>query len=181
MNHAIFYFFYNLAHHSTFFDRLVFSIAQYSNPWGIILAGLVLIIILITHKDWKGKKFSGWIREVIIVGISVVSAYLVTLLLKILVHAPRPFMALSNIHPLVIETPYDSFPSGHATAFFALAVAMYMYDKKWGTVFFIIAILISLSRVISGVHFPIDILAGAIIGSTVAYIVHKLLVKKLRE
>lgn len=181
MNLKIFYFFYNLAHHSKFFDGLVFGVAQYSNPWGIILALLVLFIILINHKDWKGKKFFEWTREVVIVGISVASAYLVTLLLKIIVHAPRPFIALSNVHPLVIETPYDSFPSGHATAFFALAVAMYMYDKKWGIVFFIIAILVSLSRVVSGVHFPIDILAGAAIGSLVAYLVHTLLTKKIRK
>lgn len=181
MNLKIFYLFYNLAHHSKFFDGVVFVIAQYSNPWGIILAGMVLIIILITHKDWKGKKFSEWKREVIIVGTSVVSAYVVTYILKTMVHAPRPFVALANIHPLIIETPYDSFPSGHATAFFALAVSMYMYDKKWGIVFFIIAILVSLSRVISGVHFPIDILAGAIIGSLVAYLVHKLLTKKMRK
>jgi undecaprenyl-diphosphatase len=156
-------------------------IAQYSNPWGIILAGIALVIILITHKDWKGKKFIQWTREVFIVGISVASAYLVTLILKILVHAPRPFVALPNIHPLVIETPYDSFPSGHATVFFALAVAMVMYDKKWGIVFFIIAILVSLSRVIAGVHFPIDILAGAIIGSFVGYFVHTFLAKKTRK
>ena len=181
MNQSLFYLFYNLAHHSKFFDGTVFDIAQYSNPWGIILALLVLIIILITHKDWKGKKFSEWTREVSIVGTSVASAYLVTLLLKIIVHAPRPFIALTNVRPLIIETPYDSFPSGHATAFFALAVAMVMYDKKWGTVFFIIAILVSLSRVISGVHFPIDILVGAIIGSLVAYLVHKLLTKNIRK
>jgi undecaprenyl-diphosphatase len=172
MNYPIFYFLYNLGLHSIFVSKVAFVLAQYSNPFGFVLALIVLIGIFFTHKDWKDKKYIEWVREMIVIGASVVSAYLVTFILKTLIHASRPFVLLSNIHPLVAETPYDSFPSGHATAFFALAMAIYLYDKKWGTVFFIIAILVSLSRVIAGVHFPIDVVVGAVIGILISYIAH---------
>ena len=63
-----------------------------------------------------------------------------------------------------------SFPSGHATFFFAMATAIYLYNKKWGIWFFVGAILISIGRVIAGLHYPSDILGGAIIGAFVAYV-----------
>ena len=64
-----------------------------------------------------------------------------------------------------------SFPSGHSTFFFALAATVYFYNKKWGWWFFLAAIIINISRVIAGVHYPSDILGGAIIGILVAYFV----------
>ena len=175
MNLAIFYFFYNLGQQNAFIHKAAFIIAQYSNPYGFVLAAMILFGIFFTHRDWKGKRYIEWLQESVIVGASVLVAYVVTIVLKYLAHAPRPFVALVNIHPLIVETPYDSFPSGHATAFFALATAIYIYDKRWGAVFFVIAILVALSRVISGVHFPIDILVGAIIGVLVSLITHKIL------
>ena len=181
MNQQIFYFFYNLGQHVVVVNRMAFVIAEYSNPWGIVLAFVALMIILVTHKDWKGKKFRTWVREVVIVTVSVSGAYIITLILKMIVHAPRPFIALSNIYPLVLETPHDSFPSGHATVFFALAVALYTYDKVWGSIFFVVAVLVALSRVIAGVHFPIDILTGAFIGSGIGYLVHSLLSAQMRK
>lgn len=181
MNLTIFYFFYNLGQHSVFVNKAAFIIAQYSNPYGFILAALILFGIFFTHKDWKGKRYIEWLQESAIIGASVLVAYVVTVVLKYWAHAPRPFVALANVHPLIVETSYDSFPSGHATAFFALATAIYIYDKRWGTVFFLIAILVALSRVISGVHFPVDILVGAIIGVLVSLATYKILTKFFRS
>ena len=50
-----------------------------------------------------------------------------------------------------------------------MATAVYLYNKKWGIGFFIATILITMSRVIAGVHYPSDILDGAAIGILVAY------------
>lgn len=57
-----------------------------------------------------------------------------------------------------------SFPSGHAAFYFALAFAVYLYHKKAGAFFLTGAALISISRVAGGIHYPSDILAGAILG-----------------
>ena len=84
--------------------------------------------------------------------------------LKMLVHMPRPYIQYSQIHALFTLSPYASFPSGHATLFFALASAIYRYHKKTGYVFFVFAFLISIARVAAGVHFIFDIGAGALLG-----------------
>ncbi len=85
------------------------------------------------------------------------------------IHRPRPFEAL-HFQPLIPESSW-SFPSGHATFFFAFAMAIYMYNKKWGIWFFSAALVISVARVIAGVHYPSDILGGAIVGVIVAYVI----------
>ena len=92
------------------------------------------------------------------------------LILKHFIHAPRPFVALSNIHSLFSETGY-AFPSGHATFFGALAVAIFFLDKKVGLRFMTFALLIGLARIIAGVHFPVDILGGFALGALVAFFV----------
>ncbi len=65
---------------------------------------------------------------------------------------------------------YHSFPSGHTTTSFALAVVIGRYYRRWEAVFFALAIGVGLSRVYVGVHFPGDILGGAVIGIVTAII-----------
>jgi undecaprenyl-diphosphatase len=78
------------------------------------------------------------------------------------------------VTPLFIHGGYNSFPSGHATFFASLALAMFFYHKKRGWYFLLSALIIGLARIISGVHYPIDIVAGYIIGVCSAYFVIKL-------
>ncbi len=70
-----------------------------------------------------------------------------------------------------------SFPSGHAAFFFALSTAVYFYNKKWGVFFFIASSLLSIGRIMGGVHYPSDILGGAIIGVLCAYLVRRYILK----
>ena len=50
-------------------------------------------------------------------------------------------------------------------------MAIYFYNKKWGIVFFVAAILMALARIVAGVHYPLDILGGAAVGILSAYAV----------
>ena len=99
---------------------------------------------------------------------SLVARFGVAELIRLFYHRWRPYLALPNVHRLITDTSW-SFPSGHATFFFAMAMALYLYNKRWGTWFFIAATLITIARVIAGVHYPSDIIGGAIIGIAVAY------------
>ena len=73
-----------------------------------------------------------------------------------------------------------SFPSGHTGSSFAAAVVLfYRMPKKYGIPALVLAVLISLSRVYVGVHYPTDILAGALIGAGIAATLCKLV--EIRE
>lgn len=84
-------------------------------------------------------------------------------LIRFLLPRARPFVE-NNVNLLITHEASPSFPSGHAAFYFALAAAVFFHDKKIGLWFFLAAFLVSLARVFVGVHWPSDILAGAIVG-----------------
>lgn len=174
MNTAIFYFFYHFSHKSHIFDQVIIFVTDKADKLVLLAAVLYLIYFFLSNKDWKGRRWTAWLKESIVIGISVVGAYALSYGLKILAHAPRPFVTHLDVQPLVSETPFSSFPSGHATLFFALATSIYLYDKRVGGIFFVCASIIALSRVVAGVHYPIDIIAGAVIGVGAAYLFHRI-------
>jgi undecaprenyl-diphosphatase len=175
INTQIFFTLYNLTHHSALFDAIVTFIAGYGDVTMIGVTAISLVIFFIYDRDWKRRRWVAWGREVVIIGIATTIPWFITFILKILFHAPRPFVTFTQVHPLIAETPFTSFPSGHATVFFALAMVVYLYHKRLGYIFFFCAILIALSRIIVGVHYPVDIIAGTFIGLAVAYLVHNIL------
>ncbi len=190
MNNQIFFKLYNLAHWSIFFDKLIVFTAQYL-PYLVILgAGIFLLwhhevfflkkeeggLIKKTYNQMILSIQSKW-QEIVLVFFSGISAWCLSQILKIIIHTPRPFISFLNVSPLVHETSY-SFPSGHATFFMALAMALYFSHKKVGYIFMFLAFLIGLARIIAGVHFPIDILGGFILGILTAYLV-KFLYQKI--
>lgn len=85
---------------------------------------------------------------------------------------PRPFELLPNIYQLLSHSPGGSFPSGHAVFFFALATTVFLYHRFWGIIFYLGAISLSLSRVAAGLHWPLDVLGGAVIGVLVSLGTH---------
>lgn len=94
------------------------------------------------------------------------SLLLVELILKPLISRIRPSDALGL---LVGETAAygHSFPSGHATLAFAGATVLAAWEPKLSIVYYILAILIAWARIYLGVHYPFDIIAGAILGYSI--------------
>lgn len=84
--------------------------------------------------------------------------------LKHAFHRPRPLLVLDDVRLLVDPLMGNSFPSGHAATSFALATIVSATCPKWRWPAWIIALLVGISRVYVGVHFPSDILASAVIG-----------------
>ncbi len=157
----LFYLFNNLAGQSSAFDGIVVFLASYL-PYLVVLIFLALVFFSQYQKREKWELL-------LVVGISaLVARFGVTELIRLFIHRPRPFLSLP-VHQLLTDSAW-SFPSGHATFFFAMATAVYLYNKKWGTIFFIATILITVSRVIAGIHYPSDIVGGALIGIMVAYV-----------
>lgn len=77
----------------------------------------------------------------------------------------RPFVDLAGVVKLADRLPTEkSFPSAHATVAFAMAFAIFIQDRRWGAALLLLAALVALSRVAAGVHYPTDIMAGAVVG-----------------
>ena len=94
------------------------------------------------------------------------SLLLTNVLLKHLVARTRPWLLAEGLLPLVAEGDPNSFPSGHTSASFAAAVALWQtVDRKWAKwAVMAAAVLMGLSRLYVGVHFPSDVIAGVLVG-----------------
>ena len=122
-------------------------------------------------------------------GIAVLTSLVLSLLitngvLKNLVKEARPFVTYPEIIPLVTHVSASSyaFPSGHASAAFAAAPLFYHYlPKKFGIPALILAFLVSFSRLYLGVHYPLDVLAGVVIGLVCAWLAVKMVQRVMRE
>lgn len=87
--------------------------------------------------------------------------YVVAKILALVYYDPRPFVA-GHFMPLIPHDPDNGFPSDHTLLASAIAAVVFFYNKKIGLVLFIVALLIGIARVLSGVHHPIDV-GGSII------------------
>ncbi len=162
LNLSLFYFFNNLACRSEVSDWVIVFLAGYLQY--LLVAIFILFLYFSSHSPRKK------IYIFLVVGISAFFArFGVTESIRFFYHHPRPFVAHS-VCQLLSKSGW-SFPSGHASFFFAMATAIYFYNKKWGIGFFIAALLMNISRIAAGIHYPFDILGGMIVGIGSACIV----------
>ena len=99
-----------------------------------------------------------------------IGALITNVALKNIIERIRPYEVVEGLK-LLIEPQSDfSFPSGHTCASIGAALAMYPFlERKWGIPLVILAVLISLSRLYVGVHYPTDVLGGAVVGAFAAW------------
>ncbi len=145
----------------------------YIAGWFGLAIMLTAFLFVSFHKHgYKSifKEISQHLREWRSIVFIPLGTWAVTAFLKLAFHAPRPFQTL-DIIPLSIPGTFDSFPSGHAAFYMAMALAVYKYHKKAGVFFIIMAALLSVARIVTGVHYPVDILAGWL----VAYLMYKII------
>jgi len=83
----------------------------------------------------------------------------------------RPFVT-HHVNWLIPHARNASFPSDHATAAFVIATAIWIWKKRAGWLWLVLAAGIALSRVWTGVHYPLDVITGMLIGTSVAFATH---------
>lgn len=168
MDTQIFYLLNALAGQSPLLDAVIVFFATYL---AYILIGVFLIFVYLSQNSWRQKL------DIVVVALiaTALARGIITELIRYFYNRPRPFDALTSpaVNSLFLD-PAWSFPSGHATFFFALSTVVYLYNRKWGIGFYIATVLITVGRVAAGVHYPSDILGGAIIGSGIAYLTYSL-------
>ena len=163
LNNEIFYIIYNLSTISWVADLAIFLSYLFTY---ILLFSLVIWAIFFSQK--KMYSFS-------LLFLSGIFSWFVANIIKSIIRTNRPFVDL-DIVPLSRDIGF-SFPSEHMSVFMAIAVAMFLLNKKAGIVFLIIAILIGLSRIVIGVHYPLDIFGGLFVGGLVGLFFAKLFKK----
>jgi undecaprenyl-diphosphatase len=88
---------------------------------------------------------------------------------------PRPYVThAASDHLLAAPSPDPSFPSDHAAAAFAIAFAVLALSRRGGLVFLAAATAIGLTRIALGMHYPSDVVAGAVVGWASALVVTRL-------
>ncbi|MBI2041653.1 MAG: phosphatase PAP2 family protein [Candidatus Nealsonbacteria bacterium] len=144
----------SLAGHWAYLDALGIFFAKYS--------GYVLILALLLFSARNYKKY--WPMAIRAFSAAIVSRFVVAEIIRFFWPKLRPFVE-NQANLIISQSPTEpSFPSGHATFYFALSAAVYFYNKKLGIIFFAASVLMGLARIFAGVHWPSDILAGALIG-----------------
>ena len=124
----------------------------------LIFAFAILILLMINNK-----------KLLITAVLSSIIAFASKHLISLFYFRPRPFID-HDVNLIVNHLTDSSFPSNHAAVSFALATSIFLYNRKLGTISFVIAGLIAVSRVFVGVHYFSDIITGALIGAVSAYL-----------
>ncbi len=148
---------------NSIFDRFFPFITLQSN-W------LLLYVILSIWLIWKGGK-RGRIAILVLVLTIIVSDQMSSNFLKHLIERIRPCNDYISVRLLINCGPGFSFPSSHAVNSFAAAVILSHFYKGNRVLFYSIAALVAYSRVYVGVHYPLDILGGALLGIIIALLI----------
>lgn len=152
MNNDLFFLIFGLNNKYLLLDQFMIFTTDY-----LIYLSFFLIFIL----GLRGK-----IQEKKALLIILIALPILVLLIKgihLFIYQPRPFVTY-DILPLVPPLQDASFPSRHASIMFTIAFAYTFYKSGWGLLFLSLALLIGISRIYVGVHFPIDILGGMAFG-----------------
>jgi undecaprenyl-diphosphatase len=133
--------------------------------FAIATAGLWLLARPYGDTKWKLASLS-----------ALVSAAAAMLANQVITHAiwerPRPYTTHpASDHLLASASADPSFPSDHAAAAFAIAFAVLAFSRRGGIAFLGAATLVGLSRIGLGMHYPGDVLAGAVVGWLAAAVV----------
>lgn len=140
-------------------------------------AGILWIIITVIFLLSKKYRNTGIVMAIALI-LDLIGC---NLILKPLVARERPFEINSAVN-LLISAPKDySFPSGHTAASFAAVGAMCFTKYKQWKIFGVIALIIAFSRLYLYVHFPTDVLFGALLGLIFAFLAYKLCKSVLKK
>ena len=144
-----------------YFDRFIYVVAH-----GSTLIGIAFLLYII------GRKYNQQLYEIgrsLFIGL--VSAGITVQVLKHLIGRARPRLTDTSlfIGPS-LEKGYDSFPSGHTTLAFCLAIILSYHLPRYRALFYLFAVIVGLWRIEELSHFPSDVLGGAMVGTIVGSI-----------
>jgi undecaprenyl-diphosphatase len=146
-------------------DVVMPALTNWNQSW----IGWSIVAVLWVFLLWKGGK-KGRVVGLFVIPLIVVGDHLSSNVLKFMIERARPCHEINgativeHIHLLVPCGSGYSFPSSHAFNNFSLATFLSYYYRRWSWMFFVYAFLMGYSRLVVGVHYPSDVLGGAMLG-----------------
>lgn len=172
---SLFHFFNSIAFVHPVIDTLIIFSAAFLVDW--IVVGLLCFVFVSFVPRYRQflRKNTYMVFSAILS--AAIARYGVTEIIRFFYNRPRPFETLTEIYQLIFRDTAGSFPSGHAAFSFAIAAVVSHYYPKTGLAFFVAATILSLARVAVGVHWPTDIIGGALIGIATSILIDHLVAK----
>lgn len=161
-------------------DYLVF---QFINHWCVTFSALNPLMKFLSEKAeylfylgiivyWFTRIHKH--REMVIIALlSACVGFSIGSIISHFYYRDRPFVQ-HVVNQLIEHSTNASFPSDHAIGAFVIATAIWLFRKKDGAIWLVLAVLISFSRVWNGVHYPSDIIAGALLGVVSAFLMYQM-------
>lgn len=155
---------------------------------GLIFVGTVLVSLYKSnnHGEVEGGRFSfnhEAVRILVALFCALILGYLIALFLQHTFVRVRPYDALTIYH--LFSVGQWSFPSSHATALFVFVGVAHHYRRDLFALMFLLASLVGLGRIAAGVHYPTDVIAGAVlglcVGGCVAWFIERIFRKRKEE
>jgi undecaprenyl-diphosphatase len=151
-------------------DALEDPWVAYVNAAELLFVGMLALAFVLAG----GHRLRATRRAAAAAGLSAAVALLIAQVVSRLVERPRPFVSdPSGLHVFGHHAADPGFPSDHATAAFAIGVALLLRNRAWGTVVLVLATVLAVGRVAMGIHFPSDVVGGALLGTVVALGLHR--------
>lgn len=167
-NIGLFFLVFGLSNHSSFADSLMIFGARF-----LIYLTFLLAILSAFKGGFKEKK------AMILAFLAIPMVILLIKGIHLFFFEPRPFVNF-NFSPLLNTDADASFPSRHASIMSAIAFSYAYFKSKWALLFLLLMIWVGVSRIYVGVHYPLDILGGLVVG-IISLLITKQILKKLKS
>lgn len=127
----------------------------------------ILIFLFAIYKTAKPER----VKFVIFSLLTFVLAYFVAVIARSLYYNPRPFV-IESFEPLIAHEADNGFPSDHSLLVGAICAVVIIYKRGLGIALGVLALMVGVSRILSGVHHTADVIASFVIAGLSAYCVH---------
>lgn len=150
---------------------------QLTNLGGFVALLVICLLAVLILRHYQKEKY---LRIAKMCLAALILSGIIAAALKLLIHEPRPYTVLENVRQLVVPSEPNSFPSGHTSSTFSIVTVLTSELRQHKTLVSLLVafcIIIAFSRIYCGMHYPFDVVVGAMVGIISAVVILKLKVK----